>query len=171
MKSKLFMLSALSAILLAASGLTRAQVSFLQTPTYSGWGNVFVVDFNGDGKPDLLTSDGTMNLGNGEATFRTSTLLHQTSVDGVADFNGDGKPDLLEFGVSTYFVLLGNGDGTFQSPISTELNAQGYLPRAVADFNGDGAADVVAGYGTSLYVFIGNGDGTFKPRVATAWEL
>lgn len=166
MKSKLFMLSALSGILLAASVLTRAQVSFLQTPIYSGSGNVFVADFNGDGKPDLLTSDGTMNLGNGDATFKTSTPLYQTSVDVVADFNGDGKPDLLGFGVSTYSVLLGNGDGTFQSPISTAINDQGYLARAVADFNGDGVADVVAGYGRSLYVFTGNGDGTFKPGIA-----
>ena len=165
MKSKLLMLSALSGILLGASGLTRAQVSFLQTPTYSGSGNVFVADFNGDGKPDLLTSDGTMNLGNGDATFKTSTPLNQTAVDVVADFNGDGKPDLLGFGVRTYSVLLGNGDGTFQSPISTAINDQGN-PRAVADFNGDGVADVVVGYGRSLYVFTGNGDGTFKPGIA-----
>jgi hypothetical protein len=164
-KSKLLMLSALSGILLGASGLTRAQVSFLQTPTYSGSGNVFVADFNGDGKPDLLTSDGTMNLGNGDATFKTSTPLNQTAVDVVADFNGDGKPDLLGFGVRTYSVLLGNGDGTFQSPISTAINDQGN-PRAVADFNGDGVADVVVGYGRSLYVFTGNGDGTFKPGIA-----
>src|SRR3989442_9537525 len=34
----------------------------------------------------------------------------------VSDFNGDGKPDLavVNFGDWTAWVLLGNGDGTFQ---------------------------------------------------------
>src|SRR5919198_237520 len=34
----------------------------------------------------------------------------------VADFNGDGKPDLavVNFGDWSAWVLLGNGDGTFQ---------------------------------------------------------
>lgn len=36
----------------------QAQVSFFQPPTYLGAGDVFVADFNGDGKPDILTSDG-----------------------------------------------------------------------------------------------------------------
>src|SRR3989441_7403248 len=35
----------------------------------------------------------------------------------VADFNGDGKPDLavVNFGDWTAWLLLGNGDGTFQA--------------------------------------------------------
>jgi hypothetical protein len=61
-------------------------------------------------------------------------------------------------------VLLGNGDGTFQSPISTPTGGTlGFL--AAADLNGDGRAAVVGVYGAVLYVFISNGDGTFKPGV------
>ena len=127
--------------------------------------SVFVADFNGDGKPDLLTSDGTMNLGNGDGTFKVGTPVGLVAVDAVADFNGDGKPDLLvEEGINTYIVLLGNGDGTFQSPISTAIKVA-FLP-AVADLNGDDQADVVEVYSGALYVFISNGDGTFKPGVA-----
>ncbi|HVR23421.1 MAG TPA: VCBS repeat-containing protein [Candidatus Polarisedimenticolia bacterium] len=97
---------------------TQSQVSFFQPPTYGGAGNEFVFDFNGDGKPDILTSDGTMNLGNGDGTFRLGTPVSTfpAVVLAVGDFNGDGKPDVLEQGTGTLLVLLGNGDGTFQAP-------------------------------------------------------
>jgi hypothetical protein len=38
----------------------------------------------------------------------------------VGDFNGDNKPDIVvvNTGTNTVSVLLGNGDGTFQSPAS-----------------------------------------------------
>src|ERR1700747_3751116 len=85
----------------------RAQVSFFQPPTYTGGGNVFVGDFNGDGKPDILTSDGTLNLGNGDGTFTLGAAVSGAPL-AVADFNGDGKPDILEQGTGTLLVLLGN---------------------------------------------------------------
>src|ERR1700733_13631777 len=49
----------------------------------------------------------------------------------VADVNGDGKPDLLvaNEGSSTVSVLLGNGDGTFQTQ---HLFATGNAPESVA---------------------------------------
>jgi hypothetical protein len=47
-----------------------AQVSFYTpTTTFVGGGNLFVADFNGDGKPDLLDSGGDMNLGKGDGTL------------------------------------------------------------------------------------------------------
>src|SRR5580658_2946218 len=146
----------------------RAQVSFLQPPTYSGSGvNQFVADFNGDGKPDILNSDGTMNLGNGDGTFTLGTSLSGTSVPvlAVADFNGDGKPDVLEGGTDTLLVLLGNGDGTFQAPISTTSNAS-FSVVAATDLNGDGKADVVGVFGSSLMVYISNGNGSFASGVS-----
>lgn len=136
-----------------------AQLSFLQFPTYSGSGNAFSADFNGDGKLDVLTSDGTMNLGKGDGTFTLGTPVSGTPL-AVADFNGDGKPDILEQGTGTLLVLLGNGDGSFQTAVVT-LSGASLTKLAAADLNGDGKADLVGVFGAALMVYISNGDGTF----------
>jgi len=164
MKRVSLALAFLCFVFIIYSGFAHAQVSFFQPPTFpDGNGPLFVADFNGDGKPDLLCSYGCLDLGNGDGTFKairspTGTVL------AVADFNGDNKPDLLEEGTNAFSVLLGNGDGTFQSPITTATGGTLEL-LAAADLDGDGHADVVGVYGAVLYVFIGNGDGTFKSGV------
>jgi hypothetical protein len=84
--------------------------------------------------------------------------------------NGDGQPDLL---VANYYlgsvgVLLGNGDGTFQSVVLSDSGGSGPYATAVADLNGDGNPDVVVallGFST-VGAMLGNGDGTFEPAVA-----
>jgi hypothetical protein len=82
----------------------------------------------------------------------------------VGDFNRDGKLDLAvanSFGAGgSVSVLLGNGDGTFQTAINYDTGLGSYAV-AVNDFNGDGKLDVV----TSGCVFLGNGDGTFQAAV------
>jgi FG-GAP-like repeat len=158
--------AALLYLLFVLSLPMQAQVSFSVLLIFAGSGSVFVADFNGDGKPDLLTSDGTMNLGNGDGTFSpgTNVTLPSGSVLALGDFNSDGKPDILEQGAKALLVLLGNGDGTFQkTAISTAIGTTP-IGLAAADLNGDGKADVVGVSNTNLVVYLGNGDGTFAVR-------
>jgi hypothetical protein len=60
-------------------------------------------------------------------------------------------------------VLLGNGNGSFQSAVNFGVGLSPYSV-AVADVNGDGRPDLaVADKGSnSLSVLVGNGDGTFR---------
>jgi hypothetical protein len=80
-----------------------------------------------------------------------------------ADFNGDGRLDLAtaNTGDDTISVLLGNGDGTFQT---ARTAGPGLGNLAAADFNGDGRTDLATfgDYGTyGVSILLGNGDGTF----------
>jgi len=63
----------------------------------------------------------------------------------VADFNRDGNPDLAvaNQGDGDVTVLLGNGDGTFATPLSYAIGTYGNPSGVVsADFNGDGIPDL-----------------------------
>ena len=126
-------------------------------------------DFNGDGKEDLVVSSTVFGsptlailMGDGAGGFRSPVFIpdYFNSVAAIAlgDLNNDGKLDIVVPGA----VFLGNGDGTFQAPITvpTTIGAQSL---ALADFNGDGKLDLAAGEG-SLHILLGKGNGTFTPK-------
>jgi hypothetical protein len=68
------------------------------------------------------------------------------------------------FGGNSISVLLGNGDGTFQSRTDFPAGpAPDYM--TIGDFNGDGNIDVAVANASSndtVGVLLGNGDGTFQ---------
>jgi hypothetical protein len=136
-------------------------------------------DFNGDGIPDLamaLPQNVDIALGKGDGTFETPVAypvtLNQTGVfPGVdrvalADFNNDGRLDVvaIETARNEISILLGNGDGTFRSPVNYAgtPNATSMTSVAIGDLNGDGVPDIVVGSDMGIGVFLGNGDGTFQ---------
>jgi hypothetical protein len=145
---------------------------------------MIVGDFNGDGKLDMAVTNSTGSyeakftvfLGKGDGTFGPGTdYTIPYYVNGIAsgDFNGDGKLDLAishSFaptpGYSGISILLGNGDGTFQTPLEFTAG-QNPTSIAVGDFNGDGQLDLaVTNNGeNTVSILLGNGNGTFQPAV------
>ena len=144
---------------------------------------VTVGDFNGDGKADLATAvanlaDGKVSvlLGKGDGTFQPavqySTVPYPWTVL-TGDFNGDGITDLVA--IRSYnnepniSVLLGNGNGTFNTAINSTASMMVAFSASVGDFNNDGKADLVLGYMGGVTVALGNGDGTFDPVGRWGW--
>lgn len=85
----------------------------------------------------------------------------------VADFSGDSKDDLVIVDGTNIQILLGNGNGTFQTPVSISDGSTPWVV-AVGDFNSDGKADLVVvngGNNQSISVLFGNGNGTFQAHV------
>ncbi len=152
---------------------------------FNGDGKLDVVAF-------VLNGEVVFLAGNGDGTFQAPQKLAVgpggPAAVAAGDFNGDGKLDLLvlenSFVVSgtlgggenhgfgspgstfppSYDVLLGNGDGTFQTALITAPNIWSPVV-AVGDFNGDGRDDF-AFVVDRVSVELSNGDGTFR-AVAT----
>jgi hypothetical protein len=178
------------------------------TYTLTGSPNSIVAgDFNSDGRTDLAIADEngvSVLLGNGDGTFRVPVSYDAGTLPSslvAGDFTGDGRTDLAVANADAfqYFgdpipvaypiprsgfvsVLLGNGDGTFQAPVSCVVGP-GPFSLVAGDFRGDGHTDLAvanqlraneggAGHPnvrlvfTGVFVLLGNGDGTFQTAVS-----
>ena len=186
-----------SALLVVASaGCLSAQIftTPYRIPTGVDPSSVVVGDINGDGLPDILWASVPTLPDTSNAPTVLNVLLarpvggfvpgssvtlpaNSTGECLIVDLNHDHHLDLVC--TNTYqsndsiSVLLGNGDGTFQAPITTPINNFGSgdfpfpLITSVGDLNGDGFPDLVEidGESEQTQVLLGDGTGGFKPGI------
>lgn len=128
-------------------------------------------DFNGDGKADIISSDGVSTysvlLGRGDGTFQTASTINMAAsvvLTSFSDLNSDGALDLVlssVSGASYVQVYMGRGDGTFAAGQTLSNFSAGTV--AFGDFNGDGKQDFISAEAGSNYfgAFLGDGTGRF----------
>src|SRR5713226_600481 len=149
--------------------------------TGRGPSGIIARDFNADGKLDLAVTNRMDNnvsilLGNGDGTFQTR--VDYAAGPGAAgitadDFNGDGNLDIAVADANTPIsfrdqglvsILLGNGDGTFQTHLDANTGSLRPLDVTTGDFDGDGFVDIAVTTALrergSVSILRGRGDGT-----------
>jgi hypothetical protein len=159
---------AVNVLLGNGDGTFKLPVSYSPVGYLPQW--VAIGEVNGDSHPDLVVATycqdlvGSCNagsaavlLGKDDGTFQPPVFYSSGGFNALSvaieDMNNDGHPDLLVTherlngafpSPGILGVLAGNGDGTFQRPV-TFLSGGAY-PGAVvaADINGDAKPDVVA---------------------------
>jgi hypothetical protein len=136
-----------------------------------------VGDFNGDGRPDLVSIDKgnnavfLFNLGAGgfSAPDPVRTGLQALSL-ALGRFRGGSANDLAVTGTGDMFnLLLNQGDGGFAPPVGyTQSSLLSFI--STGDFNGDGLPDIaLRAQGSpsgsefeTVEIALGQGDGTFQ---------
>jgi hypothetical protein len=148
----------ISTVLSNGDGTFQAPV-LTAIPNNDSCARIAVGDLNGDGKDDLLVvhestcSDGTSSIdvmiGNGDGSFTLGSnyAVTNTNLVGgvVADVSSDGKLDIVVVDQAipaNVWTLLGNGNGTFQTPTSIALSGTSGSGAVFSDLNGDGLLDI-----------------------------
>ncbi len=145
-------------------------------PKQGVYGPTALADFNGDGAPDLLRTDGVVfNDGHGRFSVAGNApggLFSTAYFTAVADFDGDGDLDVFApSSASGVALLLNGGAGVFTAaPIAPPVPGGASLATiyrlVAADLNGDGAMDVVGEYSAGptfgLCAWLNSGGGTFS---------
>ncbi len=130
-----------------------------------------VVNALPNGDIQIFTDHGAGLALTSAATTVPNTLANQSSYQlagniVVGDFNNDGNLDIAavitdsQTNTSYVSTLLGNGDGTFQTPVLTTITS-GATRLQVGSFTGGSNEDLLALYSDQTAVLTGNGNGTF----------
>lgn len=131
--------------------------------------DVKIADFDIDGNPELIFTSPVNGL---SMTSLDGLTLHanypgQAYYTKIYDFDGDNNLDILwsDNAVTGIHVALGNGDLTFDTPVSYAVNFSP-LGVAVNDFDGDTLLDVAAvNHGDTLSIFLTQ----TLPQTASVW--
>lgn len=141
------------------------------------------VDFNGDGKGDLLAVDGDDELlylhpSDGQGGFGAPVKVSPGRWSGMrmlstADFTGDGKPDILgTHNNGDLYLYPGNGTGGVTGSSIVGSGWSNIRLVGAGDFNGDKKADVMAVHTNgTLYFYAGKGNGfAAGVQAGTGWQ-
>lgn len=191
---------------------TKAAASFIywgnQDRTFSdrtdlptdGANDCEIVDFNGDGWPDIIFANGINANSNAYLYWGGEINPYTTKLDlpayeaidvSVADLNSDRYLDIVitnyhdwndpsPYNNSTYsFIYWGNPNYTFVQ--KTELATRGAKASDIADLNNDGYPEIIFGndydgtYFLNSYIYWGNPTYTYKNRTeiptAGVWDV
>ncbi|MGE0251502.1 MAG: FG-GAP-like repeat-containing protein [Dongiaceae bacterium] len=135
--------------------------------------NLVLGDFNGDGRTDFITSaaTGLIYFGNSNGTVTQSGSIAYGGPNSVTsgDINGDGIVDIIASVGTNINVYYGNGNGTFQSAVTSAIGTA-FSQLVVADTNNDTILDIVALDSANRQVrsLYGNGAGAFTSGTASA---
>ncbi|XP_033111126.1 uncharacterized protein LOC117112167, partial [Anneissia japonica] len=150
---------------------------------YHTGAQLFLGDFNGDGRTDLLCHDTTgykwVALASTSGTFSSTSweaglgwCWHSGAQLFIDDFNADNRSDMLCHDGSGYkWISYANQDGSF--PGTSWERAMGWCIHSgsqlfTGDFNGDRRADLLCHDSTGYkWVALASSSGTFT---STSWE-
>ena len=160
--------------------LNQGDGTFFPSVSYTAGGNpsgVATGDLNGDGKLDIVNSNGSQNdndisifIGNGDGTFQPQVRIPVGFRPGgvlLADFDQNNRSEVIvtHYGSNAIYYFKPDAAGMLGAP--EIINIGGTQGNAVAaDFDNDGWLDIMVGAGNAVLLRNNQGGG-FLPLLVT----